>query len=92
MHVRLEEVQFSGLSAPPKPDCHQPGQMLFPSLQGEGLGEGFVASCQLEKKIIIQSLDCSPSWVSRAVLTDKARPYSQGIFPIPVHIPAPPYL
>lgn len=51
MHARLEEVQFSGLSAPPKPDCHQPAQMLFPSLQGEGLGEeGFVASCQLEKK------------------------------------------
>lgn len=83
MHTRLEEVQFSELSAPIQPDHCQPGQMLFPSSQGWGLGEGWLALIQLTRVRAPGSLP----WVSRAILGRQSKShYSLGA---PAHIPDP---
>lgn len=83
MHTRLEEVRFSELSVPIQPDHSQPGQMLFPSSQGWGLGEGWLAPSQLTRFRALGSL----TWVSRAILRRQSKShYSLGA---PAHIPDP---
>lgn len=84
MHTRLEKVQFSELSVTIKPDYCQSGQMLFPSLRGYGLGEGWLALCQFTR---VKALGSSSTCISRAVLRRQSKShYSLGVS---VHIPDP---
>lgn len=84
MHARLEKVQFSARSVTLKPHHCQPGQMLFPSLRGYGLVEGWLALGQFAGA---KGPESSSTWVGKAGLHGQSqRHYSLGV---PVHIPGP---
>lgn len=84
MHARLEKVQFSALSVTLKPHHCQPGQMLFPSLRGYGLGEGWLTLGQFAG---VKGLESSSTWVGRAVLHGQSQRHSS--LGVSVHIPDP---